>query len=88
MTDRVTSLEEREIRGINFKLVRAFTIGTMSVVCSILFSYFNLKQSINQIRTEKAADERYLELRLKAIDLNLQFLQKQIDGISANQNSK
>lgn len=85
MTDRVTNLEEKEIRGINFKLVRAFTIGTVLVVSSILFTYYNLKQSIESMRIEKQGDDKYIDLRMKSVEINIQFLQKQIDGISANQ---
>lgn len=77
----MTTLEEKEIRGINLKLIRAFTIGTITVVCSILYSYFSLQSAIREIEIERTGQDKYIDLRIKALELNFQSMQLQINDI-------
>lgn len=84
------NIEDKEIRGINFKLVRAFTIGTISVVLSIAYSYFNLRNSITKMQTEQVGDGRYNDLKMKTIEMNLSAIQLQIDNLreQVNENTR
>lgn len=84
--ENLMNLEEKEIRGINFKLIRYLIIGTVTIVVVVLGTYFKLQNSIHDINQQKAGDDKYNELRLKSIETNIQFLQKQIDGLNAQVN--
>lgn len=75
------SIEEKEIRGINFKLIRALVVSVVMVVGSVLFSYYNLKISIKELQMEKVGDDRYVDLKIKTLEMNVSAIQLQIDNI-------
>lgn len=75
------NIEEKEIRGINFKLIRALVVSVVAVVASVLFSYYNLRLSIKELQLEKVGDARYTDLKIKTIEMNLSSMQIQIDNI-------
>lgn len=85
---KMVNLEEKEIRGINFKLIRAVVISTATIVFTVSFNYFALKSAIEKYRIEGASENRLTDLRLKTIEINLSFLQKQIDAIYIRMDEK
>lgn len=75
------NIEEKEIRGINFKLIRALVVSVVAVVGSVLFSYYNLRLSIKELQLEKVGDSKYTDLKIKTIEMNMSAMQIQIDNI-------
>lgn len=77
MQRQMTSLEEKEIRGLSLKNLLYF-IGT---IVSLVGVYFTLRGDIRELKKEREGDDRYNELRLKTMELNISSLQVQINDL-------
>ena len=89
-----TSIDHKEIRGIDFKIIRIVVGGLVGIVITIMASYYSLKASIASGATKTEASINRLEstmllkdtlssVRLTALELNLDHLRIEIDLIKA-----
>ena len=87
-----TSIDHKEIRGIDFKIIRIVVGGLVGIVITVMASYYSLKASIANGVTKTEASINRLEsamllkdtlssVRLTALELNLDHLRIEIDLI-------
>jgi len=88
----MSTLDNKEIRGINFRMARIIIIGIVTLLTTTLTTYFNLKSHITsrdtdllkkivEITSQTRLIDTVTNIRLNAIDLNIQHLDIEIDLI-------
>lgn len=68
----MNTLESKEIRGLNFRNLIAIILATISICTTTLFAFAKLEKKIDQLEMQNMGDERYNDLRLKTMELNIQ----------------
>lgn len=84
----MTTLENKEIRGLNWRGLLAIVLATGSIVTTVLVSYHNLSAQIVKTQTTQErtqvmynADARYSDLRMTVLEKTVTLLQLQIDNL-------
>lgn len=88
----MTSLENKEIKGLSWKNLISLIIATVSICTTVLVSYSSLTAQIVRVRSEAQSDKeilkqavesdkKYTELRFLVMDKTLTLLQLQIDDL-------
>jgi hypothetical protein len=72
----VTNIETKEIKGITLKGIITLIICTASIVGTTLFNYFSLQGDIRSIREQQINTDRYWELRLQSVELNIGIIER------------
>lgn len=78
----MTLIEQREIRGINLKNIIVTILSTISIVISVMTTYFGLKGDISEVRTTQETTNRVNEIRLKLLESEVQLLQQQVHELN------
>lgn len=71
-------VDKREIRGINFSLIRATMITIISIVASISVTYYNLKSGQTNVENSITEMRLMLENSNKITDLKLKTIENEI----------
>ena len=74
----MTTLEQHEIRGITLKNITVTIISTISIVVSIMTTYFQLKGDIKDVRSTQETQNRVNEIRLKVLEGEVTILQQEV----------
>ncbi len=74
----MTTLEQREIRGITLKNITVTIISTVSIVVSVMTTYFQLKGDIKDVRAAQETQNRVNEVRLKMLEGEVAILQQEV----------
>lgn len=74
----MTTLEHREIRGITLRNITVTIISTVSIVVSVMASYFQLKGDIKDVRSTQETQNRINEIRLKVLEGEVAILQQEV----------
>lgn len=77
----MTNIEHREIKGITIKNLVVTVFSMISIVVSVMGTYFQLKSDINDIRARQDATARVSEIRLKIIEGQVAVLQQEVDQL-------
>jgi hypothetical protein len=80
----MTTIEHKELRGITLKNIVVTIISTASIVISVMTTYFNLKGDISSIKNDQAIQVRVNDLRIKALETQLNVLQQQVTELQHN----
>ncbi|HVW98175.1 MAG TPA: hypothetical protein VHA56_19545 [Mucilaginibacter sp.] len=87
----MTTIENRQLKGITIKNAVITIISTASIVASVVTSYFDLKSGIQAIKSSQETEARINNLRITVLENQVNVLQKQINqfvwgnhGVSAN----
>jgi hypothetical protein len=75
----MTSLEQKEIRGISFSLIRASVIGIATIIFSVLLTYFNLRAGQNRVESSIQEIHMQIETNSKLTDLKLKTLEIEVN---------
>jgi cell division protein FtsL len=74
----MTTLDQREIRGITLKNITVTIISTISIVVSVMTTYFQLKGDIRDVRSTQETQNRVNEIRLKVLEGEVTILQQEV----------
>jgi cell division protein FtsL len=74
----MTTLEQHEIRGITLKNITVTIISTISIVVSVMTTYFQLKGDIKDVRSTQETQNRVNEIRLKILEGEVAILQQEV----------
>lgn len=62
------SLEQKEIRGLNLKAVIAIAFSMVTIIGTVLKTYYNLKEEISRTIQTKESDDKFTNYRLQQIE--------------------
>ncbi|QEC79045.1 hypothetical protein [Mucilaginibacter ginsenosidivorax] len=74
----MATLDQREIRGITLKNITVTIISTVSIVVSVMTTYFQLKGDIRDVRSTQETQNRVNEIRLKVLEGEVAILQQEV----------
>ncbi|GAA3994659.1 hypothetical protein [Mucilaginibacter dorajii] len=77
----MTTLEHREIRGITLKNIVVTVVSTISIVITVMTSYFQLKSNLQEVRAIQETQNRVNEVRLKILENQVSVLQQEVNEI-------
>jgi hypothetical protein len=77
----MTTLEHREIRGITLKNIVVTVVSTVSIVITVMTSYFQLKSNLQEVRVIQETQNRVNEVRLKILENQVSVLQQEVNEI-------
>ncbi len=77
----MTTLEHREIRGITLKNIVVTVISTISIVVTVVASYFQLKSNLQEVRVIQDTQNRVNEVRLKVLENQVSVLQQEVNEL-------
>lgn len=80
----MTTIEHREIKGITIKNIMVTIISTVSIVISVMTSYFQLKGEISNVRATQETTTRVNEVRLKVLESQVGLLQQEVNKLKDN----
>jgi cell division protein FtsL len=83
----MTTLEQHEIRGITLKNITVTIISTISIVVSVMTTYFQLKGDIKDVRSTQETQNRVNEIRLKVLEGEVTILQQEVRELKDNKKS-
>jgi hypothetical protein len=83
----MTTIEQHEIRGITLKNITVTIISTVSIVVSVMTTYFQLKGDIKDVRSIQETQNRINEIRLKVLEGEVTILQQEVRELKDNKKS-
>lgn len=89
------SIDKKEIRGITGRLLLSAILGMLSIFSSVLWSYYSLRKDISKlgdgidkIGIQREGDNKYNDLRIHTIEVNLSTLEYRINKLEENYKNK
>ncbi|GAA4905802.1 hypothetical protein [Mucilaginibacter defluvii] len=82
----MTNIEHKEIKGITLKNLVVTIFSMISIVVSVMATYFKLQIDISELKTEQQAQSRISEIRLKVLEEQVALLQQQMKEIIISRN--
>jgi len=76
----MTTIEQRELKGITLKNLVITVISTASIVASVMTTYFQLRADIHEVGVKQETQARVDELRLKVLESEVAILQQQLSA--------
>ena len=83
----MTAIEHKELKGITVKNMLVTIVSTASIVASVMTTYFNLKNDVNDLRNQQETIDRVNDIRLKVLESQVNILQQQVQEIKYNKQS-
>ncbi|NHA04113.1 hypothetical protein G7092_09910 [Mucilaginibacter sp. HC2] len=80
----MTTIEHREIKGITLKNILVTVLSTISIVMSVMTTYFQLKSDIKDVRSIQETQSRVNEIRLKILEGQVAVLQQDVNKLKDN----
>ncbi|SDP49156.1 hypothetical protein SAMN05428975_1444 [Mucilaginibacter sp. OK268] len=80
----MTTIEHREIKGITLKNILVTVLSTISIVMSVMTTYFQLKSDIKDVRSTQEIQSRVNEIRLKVLEGQVAVLQQDVNKLKDN----
>jgi len=77
----MTTIEHREIKGITLKNILVTVLSTISIVMSVMTTYFQLKSDIKDVRSTQEIQSRVNEIRLKVLEGQVAILQQDVNKL-------
>jgi hypothetical protein len=77
----MTGIEQKQLKGITVKNLIVTIVSTVSIVVSVMSTYFQLKDDIHDVKTEQQTQTRVNEIRLKVLESQVALLQREIDEL-------
>jgi len=81
----MTAIEHKELKGITVKNIIVNVVSTASIVASVMTTYFNLKNDMNELRNRQETTDRVNEIRLKVLESQVSILQQEVQEIKYKQ---
>jgi hypothetical protein len=84
----MTAIEHKELKGITVRNLIVTIVSTASIVVSVMTTYFQLKEDVNNIRLNQETQNRVNDVRLKVLENQVAVLQRQVDEIKTNRSTQ
>lgn len=81
--EEMTPLEQKEIRGLSGKTLIALLICTITIVSSVVGTYFSLQGDIRELRLQREGEEKYADLRIRTIEVKMAAIELQYKELSS-----
>jgi sensor domain CHASE-containing protein len=81
----MTTIEHKEVKGLTVKNIIVTVISTISIVVSVMTTYFQLKADVSDVRNHQETTERVNEIRMKILEGQVALLQHEIEEVKAGQ---
>jgi sensor domain CHASE-containing protein len=75
----MTAIEHKELKGITLRNLIITIASTISIVMSVLTTYFNLKSDVNEVKTQNEITNRVYDIRLKVLETEVSLLQQDVN---------
>lgn len=75
----MNAIETKELRGINVKNLLSLIGATITICSIVLLTYSKLEAKIERFELQKQGDEKYTELRLRTLELNIKSIEIKVD---------
>lgn len=82
-------IDKKEIRGINFNLIRSTVVTICTIIFAVAFTYYNLKlgqdkveSAVKEIRTEMSVNNNITDIRIRTIENELDRQETAIQQLS------
>lgn len=82
----MTNIEHKEIKGITLKNLAVTVFSMISIVVSVMGTYFKLQIDLSELKTQQEAQSRISEIRLKVLEEQVALLQQQMKEIIISRN--
>lgn len=79
----MTAIEHKELKGITLRNLIVTIVSTASIVCSVMTTYFELKEDIRDIKARQEVQAKVYDMRLTLLEGQVTLLQKQIDNLKS-----
>lgn len=77
----MTTIEDKEIRGITVKILFTIIISVVTIVTSILGSYFSLSNAISNQSEKVEQNNKYFDLKISTLENEVKKQQIEITDI-------
>jgi len=77
----MTAIEHQQLKGITVRNFILTIASTISIVVSIMTTYFNLKADISDVKAQNEITNRVTDLRLKTLEVEFALLQADVDRL-------
>lgn len=74
-------IEYTEVKGVNIRNAVITIVCTGSIVCSVCMSYFGLKGDISDIRKDQTTSDRIVDVRIRALEVQISLLQSRVEDM-------
>lgn len=78
----MTNIEHTEIKGITIKNLIVTICSMISIVISVMGTYFKLQNDIKDLKFQQDAQSRINEIRLNVLEGQVVLLQEQLKDIN------
>lgn len=75
----MTAIEHKELKGITLRNLIITVASTISIVASVMTTYFNLKGDLQEQKSQIEITNRVYDIRLKVLETNVALLQQEIN---------
>lgn len=69
-----TNIQEREIRGINLRIIISVVVGTIAICSTIVGTYYALKKDIWELRFAKDNDKLIFDMKIQLLQTDINLL--------------
>jgi hypothetical protein len=83
----MTAIEHHEIRGITVKNMVVTAVSAISIMASVMTTYFNLKSDVSDVRATQETQTRVNDIRLKLLESQVGLLQQEVHELKDNRKS-
>lgn len=73
----MTAIEHKELKGITVRLLFVTITGVVSIVISVMTTYFGLKSDISDLKNKQETQDKLFEVRLKMVELQIAELKRE-----------
>jgi hypothetical protein len=82
------SIEHQQIKGITVKNIIVTVISTVSIVVSVMGTYFELKGDIKDVRVQQDTQNRVNDIRLKVMEGQIAVLQHEVEQLKEERSTR
>ncbi len=77
----MTTIEHRELKGMTVRIFIITIVSAVSMVGSVLTTYFELKADIAENRHQTDVNTQITDIRLKVLESQVALLQKEVEDL-------
>lgn len=75
----MTAIEHKELKGITLRNLIITVASTISIVASVMTTYFNLKSDLQEQKAQVEITNRVYDIRLKVLEAQVALLQQEVN---------
>lgn len=84
----MTTVDTREIRGLNLRIIITIVIATISIVSTVLITKDSLQSQIQDIRKDQSQFGQVNDLNFKIFDIRVKSFEARLDAVEKKVNEQ